>query len=176
MLARLLFILALALAMVSPSAAQTAPPASPDELVLEGDNVIDVLLNGTPIRLEVSAEAFGPPIINPELAERLLLLSDFRRGWQFGPITVMGVGGPQVMDFGRGSVPMPVPMAVTWADRPASTKADGVIGVHHLPYARVTFVLAPPGDDERVQRLALKRRAVAAAPGLALVCAWANAN
>jgi hypothetical protein len=60
-----------------------------------------------------------------------------------------------MMGFGRESVP--VPMIVTWADRAASTKADGVIGVHHLPYARITFALAPPRDDEQVQQFALKR-------------------
>jgi hypothetical protein len=38
-----------------------------------------------------------------------------------------------------------------------STKADGVIGVHDLPYARVTFVLAPTREGEIIQRLPLKR-------------------
>ncbi len=154
MVARLLFVMLLALAApcsVSASAAQTPLP---DELLLSGDNIITVLLNGTPVRLEVSAEAFGPPIINPELAERLLLISDFRRGWRFGPEVVRGVGAVQAVDFGAG----PVLIAITWADRAASTKADGVIGVHHMPYQRVTFALAPPGDAETVQRFALKRK------------------
>jgi hypothetical protein len=161
MFARLLVGIALTLSQLAH--AHAAPPALPDELVLEGDNIIEVLLNGVPIRLEVSAEAFGPPVINPDIAERLLLLSDFRRGWRYGPVTVYGVGSTQMMDFGREPVamsvpmPMPVPITVTWADRTASTKADGVIGVHHLPYARVTFALAPPRDNEQVQRFALKR-------------------
>lgn len=155
MLARFLCALAIVLAVTTPASSQTAVIAAPNELVLEGDNIIDGTLNGAPIRLEVSAEAFGPPVINPDIAERLLLLSDFRRGWRFGPVTVPGVGGTQMMGFGRESVP--VPMTVTWADRAASTKADGVIGVHHLPYARITFALAPPRDDEQVQQFALKR-------------------
>lgn len=152
MLARLVFVLAIALAITLPVSAQTAPPALPEELVLEGDNIIDVTLNGTPIRLEVSAEAFGPPVVNPELAERLVLPSTFQRGWRFGPITVTGVGSTQLLDFGRGPVEVPV----TWSDRPASTKADGTIGVHHLPYARVTFRLGAPGEDEEVVRFPLK--------------------
>jgi hypothetical protein len=152
MLARLVFVLAIALAITLPVSAQTAPSALPDELVLEGENIIDVTLNGTPIRLEVSAEAFGPPVINPELAERLVLLSTFRRGWRFGPVTVMGVGSTQLLDFGRGPVEVPV----TWSDRPASPKADGMIGVHHLPYARVAFRLGAPGEDEEVVRFPLK--------------------
>jgi hypothetical protein len=48
-------------------------------------------------------------------------------------------------------------MSWSWADRPVSTKADGVIGIHQLPYARVTFVLAPAREGETVQRLPLKR-------------------
>lgn len=156
MLARLVFVLTMALAIAVPVSAQTAPPALPDELLLEGDNIIDVTLNGMPIRLEVSAEAFGPPVINPELAERLLLLSTFQRGWRFGPVTVTGVGSSQLMDFGRAPEPMPVPITVTWADRPASTKADGVIGVHHLPYARVTFRLAALRAGEEMVRFPLK--------------------
>ncbi len=153
MLARFLCALAIALAVTTPASSQTAVIADPNELVLEGDNIIDVTLNGVPIRLEVSAEAFGPPVINPDIAERLLLLSDFRRGWRFGPVTVTGVGSTQAMDFGAG----PVPMTITWGDRPVSSTADGMIGVHHLPYARVTFKLAPPREGEQVQSLPLKR-------------------
>lgn len=134
-----------------------APPAPPaplsEELVLEGDNVITVLLNGAPVRLEVSAEAFGPMVVNETLAERLAMVSEYRRGWRFGPVQVMGVGGVQVIDFGAG----PVPITVSWADRPASEIADGVIGVHHLPYARVTFVLGAPDTDQQTQRFPLAR-------------------
>lgn len=166
MLTRLLAFAALALAILPAVPAPAAAPAPlpepepvsvpvplSEELVLTGDNIINVLLNGVPVRLEVSAEAFGPPVINPDLAERLQLLTTYRRGWRFGPVVVMGVGGPQVIDFGAG----PVPISVTWADLAASTKADGVIGVHHLPYARVTFELAPAGMHEAVERFALKR-------------------
>jgi hypothetical protein len=151
MLERLPIVIALLFAPLAPAIA--AQPALPEEIVLTGDNIIEVLLNGAPVRLEVSAEAFGPPIINPELAERLLLVSQYRRGWRFGPVGVMGVGGPQVIDFGAG----PVPITVTWADRPASTNADGVIGVHHLPHASVTFAFAPTGQPEIIQRFVLRR-------------------
>jgi hypothetical protein len=109
-------------------------------------------LNGTAIRLEVSAEAFGPPVINPALAEQLALLPTYQRGWRFGPVTVTGMGSLQTIDFGRGPVLMPI----TWANRAASTRADGVIGVHHLPYHRVTFSLAAPRADEQVLRFPLK--------------------
>ena len=50
---------------------------------------------------------------------------------------------------------MPVP--VSWAGQRVTERADGIIGVHHLPYARVTFTLAPPAPDEAIQRFVLKR-------------------
>jgi hypothetical protein len=156
MLARSLFLSAVLL--LTPSlAAQPAPPpaALPEELVLSGDNIITVSINGMPVRLEVTAEAFGPPVINPEIVERLQMLPEFRRNWLFGPVEVEGGGAEVTLDFGAGPGAGPVP--VTWARRPVTDRADGIIGVHHLPYARVTFALRPPAEGETVQRFALKR-------------------
>ncbi len=145
--------------LVGPLAAQ-APIASPapaqplpDELVLEGDNIITVTVNGQSLRFEISAEAFGPPVINPEIAARLMLVAEARRGWRFGPVVVEGEAAATLADFGAG----PVPLLVTWADRQASAKADGVMGVHHLPYARVTFAHHAPVAGETVQSFPLRR-------------------
>ena len=129
----------------------------PDELVLEGDNIVTVIVNGQPLRLEVSAETFGPPVINPEVAARLMLAPTSGRGWRFGPVVVSGSATLAAADFGAG----PAPLTVSWSDRPASIKADGVIGVHHLPYKRVTFAFPALGHarqaDETVQSFPLKR-------------------
>lgn len=154
MLAPPLFALAL-LAAQDPSALPAPPPPAPlpEELVFEGDNVITLLVNGQPLRLEVSAEAFGPPVINPEVAARLMLVPASGRGWRFGPVVVTGSAAPALADFSVG----PVPLTLAWSDRPVSLKADGVIGVHHLPYTRVTFALRPPQADETVQSFPLKR-------------------
>jgi hypothetical protein len=134
-----------------PAAAPIAP--LPDELVLEGDNITTVMVNGTPLQLEVDADSFGPPIINSEVAARLQLVAETRRGWRFGSVVVDGVNAVQLVDFGGG----PLAKTISWAERFASRKADGTIGVHHLPYARVTFVLAPPVEGETVQRFPMKR-------------------
>ena len=151
MILRRLFALLLALA-AAPLAAQEPAPA---ELVLEGENIITVTIAGQPVRLEVSAESFGPPVLNPATVQRLMLLPQTRRGWRFGPVVVEGAGTIAPVDFGTGAGP--VAMALSWANRPASARADGTIGVHHLPYARVTFILRPPAPEETVQRFALKR-------------------
>lgn len=137
---------------VSVPAAPSLPPP-PEELVLEGDNIITVTLNNVPLRLEVSAEAFGPPVINPEVAISLAMVPEFRRGWRFGPVVVDGAGANAMIDFGAGAVMQPV----TWSNRPVSDKADGRIGVHHLPHDRVTFALRPGADAETVQRFAIAR-------------------
>lgn len=135
--------------------AEAAPAPLPDELVLEGDNIITIAINGVPLRFEVTADSFGPPVINSEVALRLGLVPERRRGWQFGPVVVDGLSAVQAVDFGAG----PVPLTVSWAERFASRKADGVIGVHNLPYARVTFALRPPAADasEAVQRFGMTR-------------------
>jgi hypothetical protein len=139
------------------AAALAAAPAaaqSPRELVLgTGDNLITVTLNGAPFRLEVTAEAFGPAVVNPQLAEQIPLTAEQRRGWRFGPVTVEGRSGRQVIDFGHEKREI----TVAWADEPVSTIADGMIGIHHLPYDRVTFMLGAPGEGEQVERLVLKR-------------------
>lgn len=130
-----------------------APPPLPAELVLEGDNIMELMLGGERVRLQVSGDAFGPPVINPDLAARLALTAQLRHGWRFGPVRVDGSAAMTMADFGAGTVPM----MLTWADRAVSDVADGIIGIHHLPHARVTFALRPPAAGESVQRFALKR-------------------
>jgi hypothetical protein len=130
----------------------SAPTPLPEELVLRGDNIVTLTLNGVPVRLEASAEAFGHPVVNPAIAEQALLLAEGRRGWRFGPVVVEGQTATALADFGSGAAPL----AIAWADRAASEKADGTIGVHHLPYRRVTFAFHAAAADEVVLRFPLR--------------------
>jgi len=148
--------LALALLPLAPAhAAQPAAPplALPQELVLEGDNIITLWVNGEPLRMEVSADSFGAPIINSEVAARLALIPTQQRGWRFGPVEVAGLSTVAEVDFGAG----PAPMLISWAERFASRTSDGVIGVHSLPYQQVTFLVGTTAGDEITHRFALKR-------------------
>ncbi|GIX19418.1 MAG: hypothetical protein KatS3mg120_1094 [Erythrobacter sp.] len=138
-------------AAITPPTAPQAP--SPDTLVLEGDNIITLIVNGTALRFEVSAEAFGAPVVNPEVAAAGNWLPEARRGWRFGPVALEGHGAVQAVDFGAG----PVPLLLTWSARPVSSRADGVIGVHHLPYTRVTFRLGARAEGAQTYRFALVR-------------------
>jgi hypothetical protein len=130
----------------------SAPVPLPEELVLRGDNIITLTLNGLPVRLEVSAEAFGLPVLNPAIAAQAGLLAESRRGWRFGPVVVEGQSATAFADFGTGASPL----AFSWADRAASEKADGVIGVHHMPYRRVTFVFHEATAGEALLRFPLR--------------------
>jgi len=125
----------------------------PDELVLEGDNTVTIVVGGIPLRFEVSADPFGAPLINPEIAAQLMLMLERRRGWRFGPVTVDGVEATLAADFGDGPVPLPF----AWTRARASDKADGVIGIQSLPHKRVTFRFHDEVEGESVQRFALRR-------------------
>ena len=159
---------ALALSMLLPAAAfaagaaaqESAAPlsnitvtgdrAAPvDELVLPPDHIITVTVDGLPIRLLVTAEASGPAAVNPQIAARLGWVGTFRMLWDFGegdPLRSDGLW--RDVDFGGQLKAVPV----MWSRNPASTVADGVIGIHHLPYRRVVFPLAEPSGEQHVQR------------------------
>jgi hypothetical protein len=130
-----------------------ALPVPPAELLLEGDRLVPVLVNGRLLELEVTAEAFGPPVLNPEVAAALGLVPESGRGWRFGPVVVDGYSTLAALDFGNGAGLA----AISWTDRAASARGDGVIGVHHLPHARVSFVQGETAPGETVQRFPLKR-------------------
>lgn len=151
----------LAIAGVPAAAQAPSPPAPPpavaaplpEELVLTGDNIVTIAINGVPLRFMVSGDAFGSPVINPDAAARLALVSAAQRGWRFGPVTVMGDSASVSADFGAG----PVPLTVSWADRPVTDKADGIIGIHPFPHRRVTFALRPAREGEDTLRFPLVR-------------------
>ena len=115
MVGRPLLVSLLPLLLAGPTVAAQAPaPVSasapltslPDELVLEGDNIIAVMVNGTPLRLEVDADSFGAPVINSEAAARLQLVAETRRGWRFGSFAVEWLSAGVALDFGGGPMMM----------------------------------------------------------------------
>ena len=136
----------LAVALAVPALAK-APPALPDELVLNGDNIITVTINGQPLRLEVRPEAAEAPTLNADVAARLGLkpgMLAFRS--MVGPEKVNGNSSIHRVDYGAGEKKQ----RIFWTDRQSSTIADGTISPASLPYRRVTFQLgeAGPGAGE----------------------------
>lgn len=135
----------LALALAAP-AMGNAGPALPDELVLSGQNIIDVTINGQPLRLEVRPEAAEAPTLNADVAARLGLkpgMVAFRS--MVGPEKVNGNSSVHRVDYGAGERKQ----RIFWTDRQSSTIADGTISPASLPYKKVTFRLGEAGAGER---------------------------
>ncbi|MDJ0978874.1 MAG: hypothetical protein QNI87_10075 [Erythrobacter sp.] len=153
-LALIAFAPALGLALARTPAAASQPQELSSELRLEGLDTIEVLVNGVPTRLEVNPSASGPILINPDIAEKAKLRASDRLTYDFGEYQVPTYVTNTSLNFGSE----PRKRRVTWTKIAASNRADGVIGVQHLPYDRVTFVLGEPSASERVQRFPLKRK------------------
>lgn len=160
MMIRLLFAAAIAVSPFCIAAQESDAPAmlpSPkvaDELVLPPDHIITVMIDGVPLRLQVTAEASGPAVVNPQIAARLGWIARFERLWDFGegePFRTVGLSRVVRFDEREGYLPL------VWGLGWASKQADGVIGIHQLPYKRITFPIADPRGDERVQRFPLVR-------------------
>lgn len=131
----------LALAFSSPAISKTRP-SLPDELLLSGDNIITVTINGQPLRLEVRPEAAEAPTLNVDVAAKLGLkpgMLAFRS--LVGPEKVNGNSAVHRVDYGAGAKKQ----RIFWTDRQSSTIADGTISPASLPYRKVTFQLGAAG-------------------------------
>lgn len=127
-------------------------PGLPDELVLPADHIIRVTIDGMPLRLLVTAEASGPAAVNPQIAAQLGWVPTFEMRWDFGrgdPLRAAGL--VRAVDFGGGTRDV----QVMWSQNPASDQADGVIGIHQLPYSRVVFPLSAAVGEQSVKRFPL---------------------
>lgn len=149
-----------------PLAAQDAPAASPgitvtaaraalpDELVLPPDHIIRVVIDGTELRLLVTADASGPAAVDPEIPVRLQWRAAFQMLWDYGDDDVLRSGGVwRIADFGDRKTQLPV----MWSFGRPTLIADGTIGIHHLPYKRIVMPLAAPVGEQTVQRFPLLR-------------------
>lgn len=61
----------LCIALSLPTGLYAAPAELPDELVLSGDNIINIEIEGRPLRLKVRPDAASAPTINPAIAQQL---------------------------------------------------------------------------------------------------------
>lgn len=126
----------------------------PGHLVLEGDFTIEVVIRGRAVRLEVDAAHFGPPSLNLDLARELRLRGDMRYTANFGGVEVAMLAAEERVAFGHATPRM----RVGWSPLTYSRIADGVIGVHNLPYNVVTFVYGEFDAAHRTQSFPLERR------------------
>ncbi|ASJ90221.1 hypothetical protein [Porphyrobacter sp. CACIAM 03H1] len=149
-----------------PLAAQDAPDAGPgivvtaerktpaEELVLPPDHIITVVIDGTPLRLLVTADASGPAAIDPRIVVRLGWGATFQTHWDYGNGDVLKSAGTlRIADFGDRKATLPV----MWSFGLPTMLADGMIGIHNLPYKRIVMPLAAPVGEQTVQRFPLQR-------------------
>lgn len=127
----------------------------PTEIVLDGVDIIVVKIRGREVRLEVDPGITGPLVLNPETVERLRLFGELDLVYDFGAVRVSAATSYYPVDFGCEGKQR---RQIAWIGMPASSQADGVIGVHDLPYDRVTFNLGEPGPTDRVEQFELKRK------------------
>jgi hypothetical protein len=140
-------------AFILPSPAMASSKTQlPDELVLSGDNIVSVVIEGKPFRLEVRPEAAEAPMLNPDVAQQLKLKPGMIGFFGLiGPEKVSGVSAVLKIDYGEGDKKQ----RIFWANRASSTIADGTISPASLPYKRVKFVISPTTPDEIAYRLPL---------------------
>lgn len=142
----------LCIALSLPTGLYAAPAELPDELVLSGDNIINVEIEGRPLRLEVRPDAAGAPTINPAIAQQL----GFKPGmfsiiFAIGPTRITANSAVHEINFAG----KPEKRRILWATQEASVIADGTISPASLPYKRVKFELNPQSSRERLYRYAL---------------------
>lgn len=148
-----------------PLDAQEAPAADPgitvtadrqpdaEELVLPPDHIIRVVINGTEMRMLVTADVSGPAAIDPRIVMRMRWRGTFETLWDYGDGDVVrSIGVVRTADFGDRSAALPV----MWSLSLPTPLADGLIGIHHLPYKRIVMPLAPPVGEQTVQRFPLR--------------------
>lgn len=149
----LCFVLIMA-SMALAQAVSARPAEKPQELVLDEDAIIDVVIGGIPLRMKVDPGLTGQPIIDPQVAIQLKLRPEARKTYDFGADQVEAVIAQRQIDFG----PYKKSRSLVWSRRKVMAGVDGVIGVHDLPYRKVTFKLGQPSPDERVHQFKLIKR------------------
>ena len=144
-------------------------PQLPDELVLSGDNIIDVEIEGQRFRLEVRPEGAEAPMLNPATAVSLQLKPGMI-GFvsRVGPETVQGASAVHRVNYGAEEQKQ----RIFWASRASSTVADGTISPASLPYKRVRFMLSEAQPGETIYRLPLDNFGFLGRLGIGTTVKW----
>ncbi len=117
------------------------------------DGVVDLVLDGTALRVRLSPGATAMPVFTGEAATRAGLKGGMS-GAQYvvGPIKLPA--RTAVADLAIGSIRFK--RRVAWATQPFDAAVDGVIGPGGLPEAVIRFALGPARASERTLALPLQ--------------------
>jgi hypothetical protein len=136
----------LALLASAPALAQTG------ELVVSGDGIVPVTVNGVAARIRIDPAVPSLPMLTADYAGRARLRAGpFAFGYMVGPEMVRGRSAVARIGIGEGVRPRK--RRVGWTDRPFAAGVDGVVGPGGLPNQLVRFVLGPPRPGERTVAL-----------------------
>lgn len=135
---------AIALATGAASNAEEAAELTPET------RTTTVVIDETPVTVEVAPDGSGSPIINSNIAEAIGFEGSMVKGLRMVGQTRIGADSNLAqVDFGDG---VPAKRRVFWFERDWSTIADGRIGPLALPQDIVTYRLGPvqAGETEIV--------------------------
>ncbi len=138
------------------SVAAAAAPAlgQAGELVVAGDGIVPVTVNGVPGRARIDPAVPALPMLTADYAARIRLRAGpFAFGYLVGPQQVDGLSAVARIAVGAGARPRK--RRVGFTRRPYLAGADGVIGPGGLPQQVIRFVLRPPVPGERTVALPL---------------------
>jgi hypothetical protein len=122
------------------------------ELVVSGDGIVPVTVNGVPARIRIDPAVPSLPMLTADYAERARLRAGpFAFGYMIGPEMVRGRSA--VARIGVGEGVRPRKRRVGWTGRPFAAGVDGVVGPGGLPDRVVRFVLGPARPGERTVAL-----------------------
>ena len=122
------------------------------EIVVTGDAVVPVVVNGTAgrIRIDPAVPAL-PMLVAPYAMRGELRPGPFAFAYLVGPERVLGRSAVTRITIGEGGEERR--RRVGWTERPYYPEADGVIGPGGLPDPVVRFVLRPSLPSERTVTL-----------------------
>ncbi|HYI48878.1 MAG TPA: hypothetical protein VEX35_10480 [Allosphingosinicella sp.] len=140
------------LALIGSVAAAVPAAGQPGELVVSGDGIVPVTVNGVPARIRIDPAVPALPMLTSDYAGRARLRGGpFAFGYMVGPLQVNGRTAVARIAVGAGARPRK--RRVGWTERPFTGAADGVVGPGGLPQQIVRFVLGPSRPGERTVAL-----------------------
>jgi hypothetical protein len=140
------------LALLASIAAAAPALGQTGELVVSGDGIVPVTVNGVPARIRIDPAVPALPMLTTDYAARARLRAGpFAFGYMVGPEMVSGRSAVARIAVGAGARPRK--RRVGWTGRPFAAGVDGVVGPGGLPHQIVRFVLGPARPGERTVAL-----------------------
>ncbi|WP_374944498.1 hypothetical protein [Sphingomonas sp.] len=129
--------------------------APPPVLVVPADGAFAGSVNGSPVRVLMTADGLSYPVLNPDVAGRLSLKSSmFTVEARVGAVTIPGRTGVVTLGIGRSVEKR----RALWFERPSVGNADVALGPESVPHTVVTFLMRPEVSGERRIGLPMTRK------------------